>query len=226
MTPFLSYYPLYFFYLCAGSVLFSFHFLILLTTLCQKYNLSIDSFCYVLTDFAPKNLEYWRHHPNLQPYFNSGLLDIALFDVNSSSELDLQVSQRKIKPRSLMRPLVIVANYLFDSIPQELFYFENGNGFQVLVSLPKSAKLPANNEAVLPKTNIRHSYRLKEMAQPFYSEPYLQQIIDDYQQTISDAYILFPAVGLRCLQRMRALSSKGILLLTADKGSLLLEEVQ
>src|SRR2546421_6830466 len=70
-----------------------------------------------------------------QPFFESGLLDIALFDINQSDQLDLQLSGRTINAGSLHRPLLVIANYVFDSIPQELFYINERQCHQCLVSL-------------------------------------------------------------------------------------------
>ena len=218
--------PLFICELGAGSGRFAFHFLKRLTVLCQKYGLSTNSFCYILTDFTPKNLEYWHHHPNFQPYFESGLLDMALFDANSTAHIDLQIRGKKIAPKSLTRPLVVIANYLFDSIPQELFYFEKGQCFQCNVLLNSKEYLQTYNEATLLDHIMHCSYKHEETQKPLFSEPYLQQLVNEYQQTLSGSYLLFPTNGLRCLQRLRLLSKCGVLFLTADKGNQLLEDVQ
>lgn len=59
-----------------------------------------------------------------------------------------------------------------------------------------------------------------------YAEPYLQQLISDYIQNVSAGYVLFPDVGLRCQQCLQALSTAGLILLTADKGNHRLDMVE
>ncbi|MNZ54574.1 hypothetical protein D3C78_724780 [compost metagenome] len=47
--------------------------------------------------------------------------------------------------------------------------------------------------------------------------PY-HDVIKLYQQKLEDSHILFPVVGLTCLERLARLSKEGFVLLTADKG--------
>ncbi|MGO4375092.1 tetratricopeptide repeat protein, partial [Paenibacillus sp. MCAF20] len=52
--------------------------------------------------------------------------------------------------------------------------------------------------------------------------PY-RDVIRVYQEQLEDSHILFPEVGITCLERMNLLSREGFLLLTADKGDHLLD---
>ena len=55
---------------------------------------------------------------------------------------------------------------------------------------------------------------------PRYEEdtyPY-RDVIAYYQQELEDSHILFPEVGLTCMERLNQLSTSGFMLLTADKG--------
>src|SRR5256885_14636357 len=56
-------------YICelgAGSGRFAFHFLQRLADLCAQAGVPARSFCYLLTDVAEGNLEFWRGHPRFQ----------------------------------------------------------------------------------------------------------------------------------------------------------------
>lgn len=212
----------------AGSGRFAFHFLSRLLRLCEQMDVAPTSFRYVLTDLAVRNLEFWRQHPRFQPFFASGMLEMALFDINCSDRLILEPSSQTIEPGELRQPLVAIANYVFDSIPQELYYIDDGQCYQCLVSLlieedPNS--LTATE--LLPRLHYRYDY------QPFTTaavgndtDNLLQTLLADYQRQLSDSHLLFPATGLRCLQRLRALSQSGLLLLSADKGDRRLSALQ
>src|SRR5579859_6270068 len=105
------------FFLCelgAGSGRFAYHLLLQLTRLCEEARMPPGTFRYVLTDFTQRNLDFWRHHPCFQPFFASGMLDLALFDATQTEQLVLQVSCQRIGTGSLVRPLVVIANYFFD----------------------------------------------------------------------------------------------------------------
>jgi hypothetical protein len=117
--------PLYICELGAGSGRFAFHFLKRLTRLCELSQLPLASFRYVLTDFTQSNLDFWLRHPRFQTFFESGVLDMALFDVNQSDRLALQLNGSTIAAGSLSRPAVVIANYVFDTIPQDLFYIND-----------------------------------------------------------------------------------------------------
>ncbi|MGA2126435.1 MAG: hypothetical protein ABSG76_09810, partial [Xanthobacteraceae bacterium] len=104
----------------AGSGRFAFHFLNRLGRLCEQDGTPLDSFRYVLTDVAESNLAFWREHPRFREYFARGMLDMAVFDVTRSDVIELQTSGARITAAGLPGPLVVLANYLFDSVPQDL----------------------------------------------------------------------------------------------------------
>jgi tetratricopeptide (TPR) repeat protein len=210
--------PIYLIELGAGSGRFAFHFLQRLTQLCRQADISLENFCYVLTDIAEKNLTSWGQHPCFKPFFDNGLLDMALFDVTHSSQLHLRYHNRTLEKGSGKNPIVVIANYLFDSTPQELFYIDEGQIAQCWVSLYTDT-----DPAQLSKTellgHVHCDYKYQPLMQfPYAEEPYLQELLTEYQHTLSDTHLLLPVAGLRCLHRLQALSQAGLLLLTADKG--------
>lgn len=217
--------PLYICELGAGSGRFAFHFLKRLTHLCDQAGLARTTFCYILTDAAESNLAFWQAHPRFQPFLADGVLDLAQFDLVHSDRMTLQHSGQTLTPGSLERPLVVFANYVFDSIPSELYYLDGGRGYQCLTSLfldDDPARLDPVD--VLPHLKIHYDYQ--EFTDTPELEPELQRLLANYQRTLNDTHLLFPVAGLRCLQRLRALSQPGLLLLSADKGDLDLEALQ
>ncbi len=209
--------PLYLCELGAGSGRFAYHFLRRLKRLCELALLTPMPFCYVLTDFTQSNLDYWRSHPYFQAFFDSGVLDLALFDINRSEQLTLQLSGRAITAGSLQRPLVVIANYVFDSVPQDLYYFDGRESRQCTVMLLADEDPNALAPAEL-LAHLAYAYDYRPLAETPYQEPYLQQLLATYQQTLSETHLLFPAAGLRCLKRFQTFSQAGLLLLSADKG--------
>jgi tetratricopeptide (TPR) repeat protein len=222
---------LHLFELGAGPGRFAFHFLYRLMRLCEQTGVPPQSFRYVLTDQAASNLEFWRSHPCFQPFFSNGLLDVATLDMSSPCDVRLQVSGETITRGSLGHPVVIIANYVFDSIPQELLYCNEGVCRRCLMSLfldqsAESTCDPATLDVseILPRLQYHYSYETFPLVP--YEEEWLQSIIAGYQQTLNDTHLLFPAVGLRCLQWLRGLSHQGLLLIAADKGEHRLEALR
>lgn len=214
----LSHQPLYLCELGAGSGRFAFHFLSRLAGLCQQGRVPLTSFCYVLTGLAESNLAFWRQHARFQRFFEEGLLDLALFDINQSQDIHLERCGETIGVGTLQRPLVVIANYLFDSIRQELFYIEQKRCYQCLVSLFTDEE-PHLIEPAKLLTHLGYRYDYQALAEAPYQEPYLQALLATYQQTLSKSHLLLPVTGVRCLQRLRKLSQQGLLLLSADKGT-------
>jgi hypothetical protein len=209
--------PIYICELGAGSGRFAFHFLSRLMRLCDQAGVAPAAFKYVLTDAAEANLRFWLRHPRLQPFFERGLLDLAAFDVASPGELELHLGGAKLRAADLEQPLVVIANYLFDSIPQDLLYVgKNGECEQCMVSLTIDED-PARLSAAQLLERLSYHYE-RHRTEVVYDEPWLQELVSGYRNALRETYLLFPAPGLRCLHRLRALSSQGLLLLSADKG--------
>ncbi len=213
--------PLYLCELGAGSGRFAFHFLTQLIHIWKHAPAALPSFCYVLTDVAQSNLDFWRQHPRFQPFFANGMLDLALFDIMESEQLTLQLSGKTITMASLHQPLVVIANYVFDSIPQDLYYIHNQQCFQCLVSLSiDEDPLTLPEEDMLAHLHVHYNYQT--LAEVSHQEDALQRLLQDYQQIMNETHLLFPTAGLRCVQRLHTLSQSGLLLLSADKGEYLL----
>lgn len=209
--------PLHLCELGAGSGRFAFHFLKRLARLCEQAGVPLESFRYVLTDQAESNLEFWQQHPRFQPFIARGLLDVASFDMTESREVAMRLSRKTITAGSLGAPLVVIANYVFDSIPQDLFYLDGEACHQCLISLAVDTD-PGTVDIAELLQRVQCHYDRQPLTAPAYEEPWLQQLLAGYQRALPDTHLLFPAAGLRCLQRLRALSKQGLLLLSGDKG--------
>lgn len=210
----------------AGSGRLAYGICNILSGLCEQEEIPFNSFQYILTDFTEQNLEFWKIHPCFQEYFRTGLMDIALFDMNNPAQFNLQVSGKKITSDQLTYPIVFIANYVFDTIPQELFYFSNNNAKACLVTLSTEEEvgsLPASE--ILGKVSIQ--YEVGETAKnKTFEEPYLEKILEGYKGELENEYVFLPATAIRCLDYLRQLSRQGLMLLTADKGSHILGSVR
>ncbi|WP_422660623.1 tetratricopeptide repeat protein [Paenibacillus sp. EC2-1] len=207
----------------AGAGRFAFHVLHKLCELRDFAGIQLPPFRYVVTDLPIKNVNAWREHPAFQPYIHEGIVDFARFDAVHDTELNLVVSGLTIKPGDLKQPLLIIANYFFDGIPQELIYVGDGHIYEtdVLVETPPEAESLKPSEALsLLKLNYEHRRAPEYEADDY---PY-RDVIAYYQQELEDSHILFPHAGLVCLERLNQLSQAGFLLLTADKGDHLIED--
>ncbi|WP_274365014.1 tetratricopeptide repeat protein [Paenibacillus thermotolerans] len=214
--------PVFIVELGAGAGRLAYHVLHELCQLRDYAGISLPSFRYIMTDLAINNVLAWKKHPALQSYITEGLLDFAQFDAVHDTVLNLVVSGTTISEGELEQPLIIVANYFFDSIPQELIYIGDGQIYEADVHF----EYPERNDSLKPsewlkQITLQYEYRrAPEYEQETY--PY-RDVISMYQEQLEDSHILFPASGLSCLERLNRLSQAGFLLITADKGDHLLD---
>lgn len=206
----------------AGAGRLAYHVLHELCRLRDYAGIALPAFRYVMTDLAMSNVRAWMEHPALQAFMTEGVLDFAQFDAIHDSSLNLLLSDVMIRPGDLQQPVVIVANYFFDSIPQELLYIDDGQicAVDVHVEYPEHHDLMKPSE-LLDQIVLSYEHRqAPEYEQEAY--PY-RDVIAVYKEQLEDSHVLFPVVGLNCLERLNQLSPSGFLLVTADKGYHLLD---
>jgi tetratricopeptide (TPR) repeat protein len=206
----------------AGSGRLAFQVLKELEELRDYAGIELPPFRYVMSDLAASNIAYWQQHQSLQPFVEQGVLDFAQFDAVHDTELSLKQSGIRIRPADLQQPLLVIANYFFDSIPQELLYVDESQIYECDVSLqfPDGAAglMPSDIlRQVIPKYHYRRAAEYEQESYPY------RGVIELYQHKLEDSHVLFPAVGLACLERLGQLSQAGFVLLTADKGDNRLE---
>lgn len=214
--------PVFIVELGAGAGRLAYHVLHELCQLRDYAGISLPSFRYIMTDLAMNNVMAWKEHPALQSFITEGLLDFARFDAVHDTALNLVVSGTTISEGALQQPLILVANYFFDSIPQDLIYVGDGQIHEADVYV----EYPEHHDSLKPsewleQITLRYEYRrAPEYEQETY--PY-RDVISIYQEQLEDSHILFPTTGINCLERLNLLSQAGFLLITADKGDHLLD---
>ena len=217
--------PVYLVELGAGSGQFAFHFLRHLSALMQGSVMQgALNWVYVMTDFTQSNLDFWQQHASLQPYVQDGVLDWALFDCTASTSIELQVSGHSLQANTEGPNMVAIANYLFDTIPQDLFWMDQGQLYECRVAL----RLPedSNENDADAIANVQLRYEKSAVRADYYQHSSLDAILAEYASTLNQSAVLFPHQGLQCIERLQALSGGKLMLLTGDKGYVLEEELQ
>lgn len=206
----------------AGAGRLAFQTLQKLSELIEYAGIPLPPFKYVMSDLPLLNITGWQQHPRLIPFVEQGILDFARFDAVADTELKLVHSGAVIRPGDLAQPLLVIANYFFDSIQQELLYVDEGNIFDCEVSLkyPEQADTMTTSEVLRDLVPEYHYVRAAAYEEPDYP---FQEVISFYRQQLEDSHILFPAAALSCMERLDRLSRTGFILLTADKGDHRLE---
>ena len=209
--------PIYIIELGSGSGRFAYHFLkrfqdIQTNSICQNI-----PFQYIMTDFTERNLDAWQSHPCLQPFLDRGILDFACFDLENDREIKLSHSGKILSADTIKNPVIVIANYVFDSIPQDAFYLENGELYERLVTLSTSQHV-ANIDNLELLKHLKTTYNNRLIQSEYYDDPEFNQILKNYQQQLTHTTLIFPIAALQSIRNLRHLSGERLLLLSADKG--------
>jgi hypothetical protein len=206
--------PVYILELGAGSGRFGCRFIKFLSHLLQRSPLQHRSFTYVMTDLSASMLDFWQAHPSLRPLADSGVLDFAVFDAAHPAEIRLVNSGAVLRPGEVANPMLVLANYLFDSIPQDCFSVADGMLYENLVTIRSPTP-----ESGTPLHDLKVSLESHPTRTDYYADPTLDHILDGYRQRLSNVIVLFPIDGMRCVQFFRELARNGVLFVIGDIGT-------
>lgn len=209
--------PVYIVELGSGSGRFAFHFLKKFGEILALSPLSGLTVKLVMTDFASRTIETWREHPRLAPYVASGELDFARFDMERDRELHLVESGETLSVETARNPIIVIANYVFDSVPHDVFFLAGGQLHEGLVTLSSDEPLPASPGTALFE-KLTATYEKRPIDGAYYDDPDLDALIEQYRQRLGEATLIFPVCALSCIRRLRDLGGGRMLLISADKG--------
>ncbi len=220
--------PLRILELGAGSGKFSFLFLRHLEMLLLSENMKLDVVRYCMTDCAPGFVEEWHTNQHLARFVELGILQFETLD--AGREID-STFLRRDTPNSTdhgLGPLVVIANYVFDSLPHDAFLIKEGRISELLQSVTRAGKGDGPG-AVEPLSELQFSYQIAETSRDHYADRSWNGILDLYCANLPRATVLFPSQVLRTLSTLAKYSDGVMLVLAADKGnvneaSLLLSE--
>ncbi len=204
--------------LAAGVGRFTYTFLKRFLHMIENSSLKDIKFKYIVTDFAERNIEYWQNHSFLKPYFVSGILDCATFDITKDNEIKLRHSGEVLSSGKLKNPLILFANYTFDSLPQDTFYVNEGEIYEGLITITSpEEKGDPNDKSIL--AGLDYYYTDKKIdGNNYYEDKNFNNVLMHYKNSLEDTAVYMPIIGLRCISRLRKLFNDDVILISADKG--------
>jgi hypothetical protein len=216
--------PVYIVELGAGSGRLAYHFLTRFFPLLKQSPLASLDVRYVMTDFVPEILVFWQRHERFRPWIEAGMLDFALFDAADLRPITLVNSKKTLAPEAVTNPLILIANYFFDSIPQDSFVIEDGQlGENLLTVYSSEAEVNTADPAVWER--LRLAYEAFPIRQPYYDVATYNLILEDYEAVMPDTALTFPNVALDCLRFWQGYGGGRNLLLSGDWGYTLAESL-
>ena len=213
--------PLRILELGAGTGKFSYLFLRKLTTLLQARKIAPQILRYCMADCSENLLADWRANRYLAEFVENGILEFQLHraeDDNSASPGGN--SPDLAKPAK--GPLVVIANYVFDSLPQDAFIIANGQLSEALLTTTRANQSSSSSEgdAVPQLGSLQLSFKNVPVSPHRYADKSWNATLEHYRTRLPAATVLFPSAALDTLQQLSASTDGRMLVLAADKGIL------
>lgn len=209
--------PFYILELGTGSGRFSYYVLKTLLELCKILNMEDISICYVMSDFTKNNIKYYETHPGLLPYIEKGIIDFAIFDMEAERPITLLKKNVRLNPETLVNPLIVFANYIFDTVSHDSFTVHDGKLYELLLSVATQEHNMRDNKPVSME-NLSIDYKIHEVKQGYYNDPHLDSILDEYKQALTESSFLFPIGSIRAIKLLKKLSNNKLFIISSDKG--------
>lgn len=201
----------------SGHGRLAYHILRQLDKMIALEKMKLPNYCYVLTDIVESNLSFFEQHPQLQGYFDSGRLDVAYFDGVQSQELPLRKKGFIIKHHSLNTPIIAIANYFFDSLPNQLYAIKEGKAHASGLTIDSFELEGEVSNAVLLK-NLKTTIHVSTDAYVNEESPFITDLLNEYCSALKESYVLIPRLAMQCIDTLRGLSKQGLMLISMDKG--------
>jgi tetratricopeptide (TPR) repeat protein len=217
--------PVYILDLGAGTGRFGYLFLKQLLELLSTKPLQSIQICYVMTDIAENNLTFLEEHPYLQAYIKEGLLDFTYYHhATANAPLELRKSKQILSPETIVNPLMLIGNYFFDTIPQDLFRVRHGKLEEghVTIQIPKDNTIESVNmddPLLIQHLECSFDYVPLETSSNYYPGfPAANSVLEFYNQCFDNIPFLFPIGAFQSLQYFQYLSKGRLFLLAGDQG--------
>lgn len=215
--------PFYILELGTGPGQFSYYLLKTLLAMQEKLGLKSLKIRYIMSDFTEKNIQFWKSNARLQRYVEPGILDFAQLDLEQSNSIYLHESKEALSADSLENPLIVVANYIFDTLKSDIFTVEKGELFESLVSLKTNKNnLKSGKPVDWEKVTVTHE--ASRIDHNYYDDKHCNAVLEDFKQGLTDSHFLFPVATLDAVKYLKTLSHGNMLVLCSDKGYATLEE--
>lgn len=209
--------PFYIMELGTGSGRFSYYFLKTLQELLETLDMSAINICYIMSDFTKHNVQYYETHPALKTYLEKNIIDFALYDMETERPITLMRSNIRLGSDILINPLIIFANYIFDTISHDSFTVHENKLYELLLNLSTPEKNMQNNRPVNME-EISVDYNIHEAKSNYYNDSDFDFILEKYKENLHSTSFLFPIGSLHAIKYFKKLANNKLLIISTDKG--------
>lgn len=217
--------PIYMIELGCGHGRFAFHFLKKFRELHHASAIRGIPYKYIMSDTSEQNVEFWRSHEKLQPFLEEGILDFARFNPGHDQELKPTHGGETLTAGKIANPIVFISNYFFDGIAHDAFLVKEGKLHESLVAVTSPQEEPdLSDPEIIGRMSL--SYYHQPAKTDYYDKPQWNKILRSYAERLADTAFLFPTGPMECIDNLKRLSGGRMLLISADRGNILEDELQ
>jgi tetratricopeptide (TPR) repeat protein len=165
-----------------------------------------------MCDQPGMRFDEWAEENVLAKHVRSGVIDratVAVRDDGNFAPIVLEHSRSTLA--SVTNPLVVVANYFFDSIPSDAFRVRDGQLFEARTRFVRARKTDTFN-------GLENEEEPTETGATHYGNAALDAVLASYVRDYAEASLLMPIAGIRCIDALQELAGGRIFVLALDKG--------
>lgn len=183
----------------------------------QTLHLDNFSFQYIISDLSAKNLAFIAEHSLFKPFIETNQCRFSVFDLENDNSIDLlPTDSHPAETLSPKTPLLLVANYLFDSLTSDVFYVNKGQIQEAKVSL-STEKKNLNNGAPKDWEKVTLSFSKEPISGEHYDDEHFNHILNSYKDSLDSTHVIFPIGSLNALKRLKTISQQPLMVLLSDK---------
>jgi hypothetical protein len=136
--------------------------------------------------------------------------------------IQLQLGGNEVCADTVRNPMIVIANYFFDTVPHDVFRIESKKLLEGQVSLERLLETeegPVDPASPLHISQIKPHWQYKELrSDRYFEDERLNAVLRHYKHNYREGTFIFPTGAYQVLRNMEAMANGRLVLLSSDKG--------
>ena len=124
---------------------------------------------------------------------------------------------QELSSEFLKNPLIVFANYLFDSLINDVFFAKNKKIYESLMTISTTSD-NVKNKKPIRWNKAKFTFDDRECKKTYYHNAKFDEVLASYAEDLNEASFLLPIGALRCIENLQRISNGQLLLISTDKG--------